>query len=156
MNGPSHPGSPPSCGFSKKVNDEKYAFKVVNISGICQSHLYVPIFLLPAGGAIIIMEYWPLDLFRAGLLSNMWSLGKIKHFMPELHQLLFLWRDIKLCHSAMDTPFNKNSRSPQFTIAKAFRLDWPEKNIDVIKFLGVVRYSVKHDTSCCQQVALWL
>ena len=37
MNGPSHPGSPPSCGFSKKVNVEKYAFNVLNISGIYQS-----------------------------------------------------------------------------------------------------------------------
>ncbi len=36
-------------------------------------------FLLPAGGARIIMEYWPLDMFRPGLLSNLISLGKIVH-----------------------------------------------------------------------------
>uniref|UniRef100_A0A673IXX8 Uncharacterized protein n=1 Tax=Sinocyclocheilus rhinocerous TaxID=307959 RepID=A0A673IXX8_9TELE len=47
MNGPSHPGSPPAGGFSKTVNGEQYGFKVVNIGGICQSHLYVAIFLLP-------------------------------------------------------------------------------------------------------------
>ena len=71
MNGPSHPGSPSAGGFSKKVNGEKYAFKVVNISGICQSHLYVPIFLLPAGGAMTITEYGHVDLFRSEVISNM-------------------------------------------------------------------------------------
>ncbi len=33
-------------GFRKTANLGQYAFKVVNIGGICQSHLYVPNFLL--------------------------------------------------------------------------------------------------------------
>ncbi len=41
------------------------------------------------------MEYWPLDMFRPGLLSNLISLGMIVHFMAELQQLLFPWRDIE-------------------------------------------------------------
>ncbi len=43
------------------------------------------------------MEYWPLDMFRPELLSNLISLGKIIHFMSELQQLLFPWRDIEFC-----------------------------------------------------------
>ncbi len=69
------------------------------------------------------MQYWPLDVFRPGLLSNLISLGKIVHFMAELQQLVFPWRDIELCRATMDTPFNENSRSSQFNIAKAFTLD---------------------------------
>ncbi len=82
-------------------------------------------FLLPAGGALIIMEYSYLDVFRPGFLSNMWSLGQIEHCMAELQQLLFPWQDIEICDAAKGTPFNKNSRSSQFNITKAFRLDWP-------------------------------
>ncbi len=33
--------------------------------------------------------------------------------------------NIELCHAAMDTSFNENSRSSQFNIAKAFKVDWP-------------------------------
>ncbi len=69
------------------------------------------------------MEYWPLDMFRPGLLSNLISLGRIVLCMAELQQLLFPWRDIVFCHAATDTPFNENSRSSQFNITKAFRLD---------------------------------
>ncbi len=29
---------------------------------------------------MIIMQYWPLDVFRPGLLSNLRSLGQIGHF----------------------------------------------------------------------------
>ncbi len=52
MNGTSHPGSTANGGFRRTANGEQYAFKVINIEGICQSHLYVPNFLLPAGGAM--------------------------------------------------------------------------------------------------------
>ena len=69
------------------------------------------------------MKYWPSDVFRPGHLSNMRSLGKIGHFMPELQQHLFPWRDIELCDGAMVTPFNENSRSSQFNIAQAFRIE---------------------------------
>ncbi len=96
------------------------------------------------------------DVFGPGFLSNMWSLGQIEHCMAELQQLLFPWRDIEICDAAKDTPFNENSRSSQFNITKAFRLDWPKYYVDVIKSLGGVSYRVKHVTSCCQQVALWL
>ncbi len=74
--------------------------------------------------------------------------------MAELQQLVFPWRDIEICDAAKDMPFNKNSRSSQFNITKAFRLDWPKYYVDVIKFVGGVSYRVKHVTSCCQQVAL--
>ncbi len=70
MKGPSHPGSPPPGGHRKTVNSGQYAFKVVNIGGICQSHLYVPNFLLPTGRAMIITEYCHVDVFRLGLLPN--------------------------------------------------------------------------------------
>ncbi len=111
---------------------------------------------MPAGGALIIMKYSYLDVFRPGLLSNVWSLGQIGYCMAELQQLLFPWRDIEICDAAMDTPFNENSRSPQFNITKAFRLNWPKYYVDVIKSVGGVSYRVKHVTSCCQQVALRL
>ncbi len=59
----------------KTANGQQYAFKVVNIGGICQSHLYVPNFLLPAGGAMTITEYWHVDVFRPARLSNIWCLS---------------------------------------------------------------------------------
>ncbi len=102
------------------------------------------------------MEYLYLDVFRPGFLSNVWSLGQIGYCMAELKQVLFPWRDIEICDAAMDTPFNENSRSSQFNITKAFRLNWPIYYVDVIKTLGGVSYRVKHVTSYCQQVALWL
>ncbi len=70
-------------------------------------------------------EYGHLDLFRSGVLSSVWSLGQIEHCMDELQQLLFPWRDIEICDAAEDTPFHENSRSSQFNITRAFRLDWP-------------------------------
>ncbi len=51
------------------------------------------------------------------------EVGADRTFMAELQQLVFPWRDIELCHATMDTPFNENSRSSQFNIAKAFTLD---------------------------------
>ncbi len=96
------------------------------------------------------------DVFRPGFLSNMWSLGQIEHCMAELQQHLFPWRDIEIWQDATDTPSHENSRSSQFNITKAFRLNWPKYYVDVIKSLGGVSYRVKHVTSCCQQVALLL
>ena len=81
-------------------------------------------FLLPAGGAMAITEFGHVDMFRSGVLSNMWSLGQIGHCMSELQQLPFLWRNIEICRAATDTPFNETSRSSQFNIAKAFRIHW--------------------------------
>ncbi len=66
-----------------------------------------------------------LRVFRPGLLSNVRSLGQIGQCMAELKQLPFPLRNIKLCQAAPDMPFNENSRSSQFNIAKAFRIDWP-------------------------------
>ncbi len=74
--------------------------------------------------------------------------------MAELQQLVFPWRDIELCHATMDTPFNENSRSSQFNIAKAFTIRLNKYNFHIMKSLGGLRYRVKHATSCCQQVAL--
>ncbi len=56
------------------------------------------------------MEYWPLDMFRPGLLSNLISLGKIVHFMLSYTTSIPMARH-RICQAAMDTPFNENSRS---------------------------------------------
>ncbi len=64
------PGLTANGGFRKTANGEQYAFKVINIGGICQIHLYVPNFLLPAGGAMTITGYWHVDVFRPAHLSN--------------------------------------------------------------------------------------
>jgi len=53
------------------------------------------------------MEYWPSAVFRPGLLSNIWSLRKIRDFMTELQQLLFPWRDIKLLTAPWTRPLTK-------------------------------------------------
>ncbi len=46
-------------------NTERWAVCLkVNIGGICQSHLYVPNFLLPAGGAMTITEHDICRCFR--------------------------------------------------------------------------------------------
>ncbi len=86
MKGTSHPGSPPTGGFRHTANGGQYALKIVNIGGICQSHLYVPNFLLPDGGAVPITEHWHVDVFRPGLLPNMWNLVHIEHGMFQLVQ----------------------------------------------------------------------
>ncbi len=96
------------------------------------------------------MEYSYLDVFRPGFLSNVWSLGQIGYCMAELQQLLFHDETSKSVLPAKDTPFNENSRSSQFNITKAFRLNWPKYYVDVIKSVGGVSYRVKHVTSCCQ------
>ncbi len=52
------------------MNGEQYAFQVINTGGICQSHLYLPNFLLPSGGAMTITGYWHVDVFMPAHLSN--------------------------------------------------------------------------------------
>ncbi len=64
------PGLTANGGFRKSMNGEQYAFQVINTGGICQSHLYLPNFLLPAGGAMTITGYWHVDVFRPAHLSN--------------------------------------------------------------------------------------
>ncbi len=61
------PGLTANGGFRKTGNGEQYAFKEENIEGIYQNHLYVPNFLLPAGGAMTISGYWHVDIFRKAL-----------------------------------------------------------------------------------------
>ncbi len=46
------------------------AFQVINTGGICQSHLYLPNFLLPAGGAMTITGYWHVDCVMPAHLST--------------------------------------------------------------------------------------
>ncbi len=53
--------------LQKTGNGEQYAFKEENIEGIYQNHLYVPNFLLPAGGAMTISGYWHVEIFRQAL-----------------------------------------------------------------------------------------
>ncbi len=64
------PGLTANGGFRKSMNGEQYAFQVINTGGICQSHLYLPNFLLPAGGAMTITGYWHVDVFMPAHLSN--------------------------------------------------------------------------------------
>ncbi len=78
------PGLTANGGFRKTANGEQYAFQVINTGGICQSHLYLPNFLLPAGGAMTITVYWHVDVFMPAHLSNIWSLVQIEHSMFEL------------------------------------------------------------------------
>ncbi len=61
------PGLTANGGFRKTGNGEQYAFKEENIEEIYQNHLYVPNFLLPAGGAMTISGYWHVDIFRKAL-----------------------------------------------------------------------------------------
>ncbi len=86
MKGTSHPAHRRPVALGTQQNSGQYALKIVNIGGICQSHLYVPNFLLPAGGAMPITEHWHVDVFRPGLLPNMWSLVQIERGMFELVQ----------------------------------------------------------------------
>ncbi len=64
MKGPHNPGSPPTVASERQGTVSKYAFKEENIEAIYQNHLYVPNFLLPAGGAMTISGYWHVDIFR--------------------------------------------------------------------------------------------
>ncbi len=58
-------------------------FHILSFTGVnLQSKTYH--FLLPAGGAMNLYEYGHLDLFRSGVLPNMWSLVQIGHCMFKL------------------------------------------------------------------------
>ena len=70
MKGPSHPGSSTPGGFRKTAYSGQYKFKVASIRGIFQSHLYMPVFLLPAGGAMTITGFCHVDFFSPALLSS--------------------------------------------------------------------------------------
>ncbi len=87
-----------------------------------------------------------LDSYRT---CEVW--GRSDIVWPSYNNFYSHGEDIEICDAAMDTPINENSRSSQFNITKAFRLDWPKYYVDVIKSLGGVSYRVKHVTSCCQQ-----
>ena len=53
-------------------------------------------FLLPPGGAVILSHDFCVDVIRPGLMSDMSSLDLIGPIMPEIHNLVFSWRFIKL------------------------------------------------------------
>ncbi len=78
------PGLTANGGFRKSMNGEQYAFQVINTGGNRQKSLYLPNFLLPAGGAMTITGYWHVDVFRPAHLSNIGSLVQIEHSMFEL------------------------------------------------------------------------
>ncbi len=88
----------------------------------------------------------------------------IEHVKSGADRTLYGWVTTTFIPMARQSKFDRthghalpwNSRSSQFNITKAFRLDWPKYYVDVIKFVGGVSYRVKHVTSCCQQVALLL
>ncbi len=71
MKGTSHPGTQPTVASESQGNGEQYAFKEENIEGIYQNHLYVPNFLLPAGGAMTISGFWHVDLQESTLIKHM-------------------------------------------------------------------------------------
>ncbi len=64
------------------------------------------------------MEYWLLDMFRPGLLSNLISLGKIVYFMAELQQLLFPWRDIEFVRTPWTCPLTKTQDLNNLTLQR--------------------------------------
>ncbi len=64
------------------------------------------------------MEYWLLDMFRPGLLSNLISLGKIVYFMAELQQLLFPWRDIEFVRPPWTCPLTKTQDLNNLTLQR--------------------------------------
>ncbi len=94
------------------------------------------------------------DVCRPGFLSNMWSLGQIEHCMLSYNNIYSHGETSKFDRTPRTRPSHENSRSSQFNITKAFRLDWTKYYVDVIKFVGGVSYRLKHVTSCCQQVVL--
>ncbi len=61
---------------------------------------------MPAGGALIIMKYSYLDVFRPGFLSNVWSLGRSDIVWLSYNNFIPM-RVIEICDAAMDTPFNE-------------------------------------------------
>ncbi len=68
---------------------------------------------------------WTLDVFRLGLLWNMWSLGQTGQCVFELQQLNVSWWNFQISPHATAAPFDENSWIAQLFIAKDFRLHWP-------------------------------
>ncbi len=63
------------------------------------------------------------DFLRASRLSS-------RHKETELQQLLFPWRDIKICDAARDTPFNENPNpNPRPNHRRAFLETRPPQSI---------------------------
>ncbi|KAG1935922.1 retrotransposable element [Pimephales promelas] len=102
-------------------------------------------FLLPGGGAMTVGECRHVDLFRAGLLSNVLNFVQIWAFTAKLLQLPVSWRII----DATDTPIDENAQIAQLYIVNAFRRCTTEISyISVKQAAGAA--SLKF-TSCCQQ-----
>ncbi len=102
---------------------------------------------------MIIMEFCCLDVVQAWTLIKLVKSGEDRDIVWLSYNNFYSLGETSLfCHAATDTPFNENSRSSQFNITKAFRLGLTIYNVDVLKSLGVVCYSVNMSLSCCQQV----
>ena len=84
-------------------------------------------FLLPVGGAMTMIEYWHIDVFRAGLLSYMKNLGQIGQCTFELEQLPVSWRIIEIRRVVTAKAFSENSQFIQLFITKVFR--WHRPNL---------------------------
>lgn len=64
-------------------------------------------FLSPVGGAVTMIHYWPVDVFKMGLLSKMWILVQMCSCL-----LIFLFHGkSSVWQHTPDTPFNKNSQA---------------------------------------------
>ncbi|KAG1927230.1 CD276 antigen [Pimephales promelas] len=74
-------------------------------------------FLLPAGGTMTVGECRHVDLFNAGLLSNVLNFVQIWAFTAKLLQLPVSWR----IFDATDTPIDENAQIAQLYIVNAFR-----------------------------------
>ena len=97
------------------------------------------------GGAIELhpphpCAYWHIDGFRAGLLSNMWSLEFIGQIISELWQLPVSWRRIEARLATTTTPFDENSLYSQHCFIKVLRLVWP----NLMNLLWKLHHGVKY------------
>ena len=78
-------------------------------------------FLLPAGGALTISQYWHVDVFRARLISCMWNLGQIGLCKVKLQQLPVWWWNMQLWRH--DTMFRKKTKKIKKTSTFGFEKD---------------------------------
>ncbi len=69
---------------------------------------------------MIIMQCWPLDVFRPGTLIKPVKFGADRTFYGLVTTTSIPMARHRTCHATRDTPFNENSRSSQFNITKAF------------------------------------
>ena len=58
-------------------------------------------------------------------------------------QLPVFWRNVNLRHAVMATPFNKMSRSSQYSITKACKAFLTTFDFDMVNLLGGARQSLK-------------